>query len=96
MSRNQTKEVTITWEASSGRKYEIPVEVDMVFDADYGSDADGNRGISGWEFEDFRLANGMLESQIGQIITNEEDEEEFYLDALSEDAFEKALDLITS
>ncbi len=94
MSKTKTLEVTVTWEASSGRKYEVPLEVDICYDANYGEDYDGNRGCAGWEFEDFRLVG--KNTKVSDIITDEADEEEFFLDALSEDAFEKALERMAS
>lgn len=87
----KTVHLDVTWVASSDRQYEIPLTLFLNYDSSYGSDADGNRGVGVWEFEDYEL-DGLDESQLHTIITDPDDLEEFSLDILSETAFELALD----
>ena len=83
-------EADITWHAPSGAAYVIPTRLTIFTENDHGADADGNRGVSGWSFEDFELA--VDAEELEAIITDPDDLECFDADVLSEDAFEAALD----
>lgn len=88
-----TESICVTWKASSGRTYEIPLIIHVSQDTDYGADADGNRGVQRWNFEDYEL-DGMDESELPALITDADDLEEFSLEIISEEAFDRVMDVL--
>lgn len=85
--------LSVPWEGPSGTTYDIPVIVTMHYERNYGSDADGRRGVSGWVFDDYEL-NGITEAELRAVIPHDDDLEEFSLDIISENAFELAFDAL--
>lgn len=58
-------------ELESGKAFEIEVMATGVYDAHYGADADGNRGMGVWLFDDVEFTLPRTDEE-GEPLTTEE------------------------
>src|ERR1035441_8287552 len=76
---NQITE-TLKIELNSGKAFEIEVTVTGVYDAHYGADADGNRGMGAWFLDDLEFELPEVDEEGVYLTTDETIELEEKLD----------------
>jgi hypothetical protein len=71
-----------------GIEYEGEVEIEMSHDANYGADADGNRGISQWFVDELEVLNcydeSGMEIEVDEIPGLEKAVEDFIMDNIDD------------